>query len=50
MRGINGVPADADRHKGFKEVLKKNPDIKIVKQTFTDWSLAPAAQAGAATS
>ena len=42
MRGISGVPADDDRHKGFKEVIDANPDMKIVKETFTDWSFAPA--------
>ena len=41
MRGINGVPADADRHKGFMEALKANPDMKVVKETFTDWKFAP---------
>ncbi|HXU58817.1 MAG TPA: substrate-binding domain-containing protein, partial [Verrucomicrobiae bacterium] len=29
MRGIDGVPADADRHQGFMEALKKYPDIKV---------------------
>ena len=29
MRGIDGVPADADRHEGFMEVLKSYPDIKV---------------------
>jgi ribose transport system substrate-binding protein len=42
MRGISGVPADDDRHKGFMEVIDKNPDMKVVKETFTDWSFAPA--------
>jgi ribose transport system substrate-binding protein len=42
MRGISGVPADDDRHKGFMEVLEQNPDMKVVKETFTDWSFAPA--------
>jgi ribose transport system substrate-binding protein len=37
MRGISGVPADTDRHKGFTEALKKFPDIKIVHETFTGW-------------
>ena len=35
MRGIAGVPADTDRHKGFQQALKKYPGIKVVKQTFT---------------
>ncbi len=30
MRGIDGVPADADRHEGFQQALKKYPDIKVV--------------------
>ena len=42
MRGISGVPADDDRHKGFKEVIDANPGMKIVKETFTDWSFGPA--------
>ncbi|HET8789534.1 MAG TPA: substrate-binding domain-containing protein [Actinomycetes bacterium] len=36
MRGIDGVPADADRDKGFQEVMAQNPDIKI-KEVFTGW-------------
>jgi len=42
MRGISGVPADDDRHKGFMEVMEQNPGMKVVKETFTDWSFAPA--------
>jgi ribose transport system substrate-binding protein len=42
MRGISGVPADDDRHEGFTEVMKANPGMKVVKQTFTNWSFAPA--------
>ena len=44
MRGINGVSADADRHQGFKQTLTQYPGIKVVKETFTNWSLDPAAQ------
>ena len=44
MRGINGVSADADRHTGFTQTLANYPGIKVVKQTFTNWSLDPAAQ------
>jgi ribose transport system substrate-binding protein len=36
MRGIDGVPADADRDKGFKEVIAKYPDIKT-KEVFSGW-------------
>jgi ribose transport system substrate-binding protein len=41
MRGIEGVPADEDRHKGFMEGLKKYPDVKVIKETFTQWQFAP---------
>ena len=44
MRGINGVSADADRHQGFTQTLAQYPNIKVVKETFTNWSLDPAAQ------
>ena len=37
MRGIDGVPADADRHEGFSEVMAEYPDIDI-KEVFTNWS------------
>jgi ribose transport system substrate-binding protein len=40
MRGIAGVPADTDRHTGFNQALKKYPGIKVVKQTFTNWTYA----------
>ena len=44
MRGIDGVPADADRHDGFTEALKKYPDIKVVASVFTGWSPDKGAQ------
>ena len=44
MRGINGVPADTDRHQGLMTALAQYPNVKIVKETFTNWSLDPAAQ------
>src|SRR5579863_6456580 len=31
LRGIDGVPADADRHEGFTEALKAYPNIKVVR-------------------
>jgi ribose transport system substrate-binding protein len=37
MRGIAGVPADTDRHKGFTEALSKYPGMKIVHASFTGW-------------
>ena len=44
LRGIDGVPADADRHDGFTEALKKHPDIKVVASVFTGWSYDKTAQ------
>jgi len=44
MRGIDGVPADSDRHEGFTEALKKYPDIKVVASVFTGWSPDKGAQ------
>jgi ribose transport system substrate-binding protein len=44
MRGIAGVPADDDRHKGFTEALAKNPGIKVVKQVFTGWDYSKGGQ------
>jgi len=43
-RGIDGVPADADRHQGFSEVAKGYPDIKVTS-VFTGWALNKTAQA-----
>jgi ribose transport system substrate-binding protein len=37
LRGAKGVPADADRHKGFNEELKNWPGIKVVKSVYTNW-------------
>jgi ribose transport system substrate-binding protein len=44
MRGIDGVPADADRHEGFQAALKEFPDIKVTASVFTGWALNKAAQ------
>jgi ribose transport system substrate-binding protein len=44
MRGIAGVPADTDRHKGFQQALKKYPNIRVVKSVFTGWQFAPGAK------
>jgi ribose transport system substrate-binding protein len=41
MRGIAGVPADTDRHKGFQQALRKYPNIRVVKSVFTGWQFAP---------
>jgi len=43
MRGIDGVPADADRHAGFTEVAKGYPDIKVTT-VFSGWALNKTAQ------
>lgn len=47
MRGLAGNSADSDRDKGFKNVLKDYPDIKIVPNedgVFTGWDPATATQ------
>jgi ribose transport system substrate-binding protein len=44
MRGIDGVPADTDRHNGFKEALAKYPGIEVVAETFTGWDPSTASQ------
>jgi ribose transport system substrate-binding protein len=44
MRGIDGVPADTDRHNGFKEALAKYPNITVVAETFTGWDPSKGAQ------
>ncbi|RLT44926.1 MAG: LacI family transcriptional regulator [Chloroflexi bacterium] len=44
MRGIDGVPADTDRHNGFQEALAKYPDIEVVASVFTNWDPTTAAQ------
>lgn len=44
MRGIDGVPADTDRHNGFLEALAKYPDIEVAAEVFTGWDPSTAAQ------
>lgn len=44
MRGIDGVPADADRHQGFLEAMKEYPDIHEVAMPFTGWALNTASK------
>ncbi len=44
MRGIDGVPADSDRHQGFEAALKQYPNIKVVATTFTGWALNTASK------
>jgi ribose transport system substrate-binding protein len=44
MRGIDGVPADTDRHNGFTAALEKYPDIEVVAEVFTGWDPSTAAQ------
>jgi ribose transport system substrate-binding protein len=36
MRGIEGVPADDDRHEGVSEVMEQYPDIQL-KEVFSGW-------------
>ncbi len=44
MRGIDGVPADTDRHNGFMAALAEYPDIEVVAETFTGWDPSTGAQ------
>jgi ribose transport system substrate-binding protein len=44
MRGIDGVPADSDRHAGFQRALGEFPGITVVEETFTGWDPATGAQ------
>jgi ribose transport system substrate-binding protein len=44
MRGIDGVPADTDRHTGFTEALANYPNIEVVAETFTNWDISTSAQ------
>jgi ribose transport system substrate-binding protein len=44
MRGIDGVPADTDRHNGFLAALAKYPDINVVAEVFTGWDPSVGAQ------
>jgi ribose transport system substrate-binding protein len=44
MRGIDGVPADTDRHNGFTAALAEYPDIEVVAETFTGWDPSTGAQ------
>jgi ribose transport system substrate-binding protein len=44
MRGIDGVPADTDRHTGFTEALEAYPGIEVVAETFTGWDPTTGAQ------
>jgi ribose transport system substrate-binding protein len=46
-RGVAGHPADSDRDKGFQNVLKQYPNIKVVPNNegvFTKWDPATATQ------
>lgn len=44
MRGIDGVPADTDRHNGFLAALANYPNIEVVAETFTGWDPSVGAQ------
>jgi ribose transport system substrate-binding protein len=37
LNGIAGAPADTDRIKGQNQVLRRYPNIKVVKRVWTDW-------------
>lgn len=44
MRGIDGVPADTDRHTGFTEALANYPNIEVVAEVFTNWDPSTSGQ------
>ncbi len=44
MRGIDGVPADSDRHAGFEAALAQYPDIEVIAAPFTGWDPSTGAQ------
>jgi ribose transport system substrate-binding protein len=44
MRGIDGVPADTDRHNGFMRALDEFPGITVSQETFTGWDPTVGAQ------
>jgi ribose transport system substrate-binding protein len=44
MRGIDGVPADVDRHAGFNRALSEYPDVRVSAETFTGWDFTQGAQ------
>jgi ribose transport system substrate-binding protein len=44
MRGIDGVGADTLRDEGFQAALADFPDIVVVAEVFTDWSVTTGAQ------
>jgi len=45
LRGGSGAPADTDRHNGVMQALKQYPNVKVVKQVFTDWQFGNAGKA-----
>ena len=44
MRGIEGVPADTDRHNGFLAALEQYPGVELVATTFTGWDFETGAE------
>lgn len=44
MRGIDGVPADTDRHNGFMRALAEFSGVTVVQETFTGWDPTVGAQ------
>jgi ribose transport system substrate-binding protein len=43
-RGVSGFPADTDLYQGVRNVLDKNPDIKIVGEVYGKWDNAVSQQ------
>ena len=46
MRGFAGVPADTDRDQGFRQALKKYPNIKVT-QVYSNWDFTVGAKVAA---
>jgi ribose transport system substrate-binding protein len=43
-RGVSGFPADTDLYQGVRNVLDKNPDVKIVGEVYGKWDNAVSQQ------
>jgi ribose transport system substrate-binding protein len=43
-RGVSGFPADTDLYQGVRNILDKNPDVKIVGEVYGKWDNAVSQQ------
>lgn len=44
MQGADGAPANTQREAGFKKALSEYPNIKVVANTYTNWTQATASE------